>query len=140
MRFAVSAHIDAEPEAVWAVLTDLQRWPQWTESVARVERLDDGPFAVGSTARVEQPRLRPMVWRVTEFDPGWSFTWTATSGGVITLGGHRLTPLPEGGARLDLSIHQSGLLAPLVGLLAGSTTRRYIVMKAAGLKRHCERR
>lgn len=140
MRFAVTTDIGATPETVWAVLTDVERWPEWNGSVRRTQRLDDGPFGVGSTVRMEQPRLRTAVWRVIELDPLRSFTWTAASGGVTSVGGHRLTPLGDDAVRVDLTMEQTGLLAPLVGLLASSTIRRYLRMEADGLKRHSERR
>lgn len=138
MRFAASVDIDATPELVWQVLTDVERWPEWTETMRRVERLDSGPFALGSTVRIEQPRLRPAIWLVTELTPGSSFSWTSTSGGVTTVAGHRLVAAGPDRVRVELTIAQRGVLAPLVGLLAGPTIRRYLRTEAAGLKRRCE--
>lgn len=48
MQFEISMDIAAAPETVWAVLTGVERWPQWIASTTRVQRLDDGPFKVGS--------------------------------------------------------------------------------------------
>ncbi|HEX5543098.1 MAG TPA: SRPBCC family protein [Micromonospora sp.] len=137
MRLEVSTEIAAPPEQVWAVLSDVERMPEWTASMTRVRRLDEGPLAVGSTVRVEQPRLRPATWRVTQYDPGRSFTWQSTSGGVTTVASHELVSHGDA-VRVTLIVQQTGLLAALVGLLAGSLTRRYIVMEAEGLKRRCE--
>ena len=41
--------IDARPEGVWAILTDIDRWPEWQPGVSRA-RLE-GPLALGSVFR-----------------------------------------------------------------------------------------
>jgi uncharacterized protein YndB with AHSA1/START domain len=138
MRYEIEVPVDASPEAVWAVLADVERWPEWTPSMTLVRRLQDGPFGVGSTVRVRQPRLPQAVYTVTEHDPGQAFTWTATSPGVTTVAGHHVVPREEGHSTVRLTLGQSGPLAPLVGLLAGRLARRYVTMEAEGLKRHCE--
>ncbi len=43
--------IDAPPEVVWRVMTDVERWPEWTLTAERIERLDEGDFRLGSRAR-----------------------------------------------------------------------------------------
>jgi uncharacterized membrane protein len=138
MRFMESVEIVAEPERIWAVLLDVEHWPEWTESVRTVERLDQGPLEVGSLTRLVQPRLRPSTWRVTELVAPQSFTWVSSGGGVTTVGGHRLTPLAAGRVGVELSIDQSGPLAPLVGLVGAALIRRYLRFEADGLKRRCE--
>jgi len=138
MRVSTSVEIGSAPERIWQVLTDVERWPEWTSSMRRVERLDDGPFGLGSTVRIEQPRLRPAVWLVTELTPETSFTWKSTTGGVTTAGEHRLTGEGDNRTRVELSIRHRGALAPLVGLLTWPITRRYLRSEAAGLKRRCE--
>jgi len=138
--YEVSVDIDATPGEVWNVLTNVERWPEWTSSMTRVERLDTGPLQVGSTARIEQPKLPSVVWRVTELEPERSFSWVASRGGVTMLAGHRITPWSDGsrGVGVTLSIRQTGPLAWLVGLLASGLTHRYVQTEANGLKRRCE--
>jgi uncharacterized protein YndB with AHSA1/START domain len=138
MDYVVSVDIEAPLEMVWAALTDIERWPQWTRSIERVERLDNGQFGAGSTARIKQPRMPVVVWRVTELEPERGFTWVAKSPGVTTVGGHRLTPAARGGVTVTLSLRQSGPLAWLVALFTSGMTRRYIQMEASGLKQHSE--
>ncbi|MEU7610932.1 SRPBCC family protein [Micromonospora sp. NPDC049204] len=138
MRFEATAEIVADAEQVWAVLVDVERWPEWTASVTRVERGEPEPLAVGATARLTQPKLRPAVWRVTELTEGREFTWVSDTPGVRTRGEHRLLPLPDGRTRVELAIDQSGPLAGLIGRLYGGLLRRYLRLEADGLKRRCE--
>ena len=48
MGFEISTAISSSAERVWAVLTDVERWPEWTPSITKITRLDSGPFAEGS--------------------------------------------------------------------------------------------
>lgn len=138
MRLTHQVEIDADPERVHAALVDVQQWPEWTASTRHAERLDDGPLAVGSTVKLDQPGLRQVVWRVVSLTPPEGFAWTSRVGGVTTVGDHRITPIGDHRVRVDLSVDQTGVLAPLVGLLYGRLTRRYMRLEAEGLKRRCE--
>lgn len=138
MRFVESVEIAADADRAWAVQTDVERWPEWTPTVSAARRLEPGPFTLGSSARLEQPRLRPAVWRVTEIDPPHVFVWESDSPGVHSRGEHRVVPLPDGRVRAELVMAQSGPLAGLVGLLLGRTIRGYLRQEADGLKRRCE--
>ena len=138
MEYTVSIDIHASPEIIWSELVDVERWPEWTRSMTRVDRLDSGPFGNGSRARVTQPKLMPLIWTVTDFEPGRSFTWTARAAGVTTSGEHRLSPGAGQSVTVTLGIRQSGWLAPIVALFASGLTRRYVTMEAQGLKQRCE--
>lgn len=129
--------IDASPDRVWAVMSDVERWHEWTASITSVERLDDGPVGVGSRARVRQPKLRPSVYEITSWTPGREFTWATRQPGVTGIARHVVEPV-DGGSRVTLSVEFSGLLATVVAWLAGGLTRRYMAMEAAGLKARAE--
>ena len=133
--------IDAAPERVWDVMTDVARWPEWTETVTSATRLDEGPLRLGSRARLEQPKLPPTEYVVTELSPGRSFTWVATSPGVRTTARHEVEGLPAGGTRVRLGVEQAGPLGKVMGrLFFTGLTDRYLAAEAAGLKARSEGR
>ncbi len=138
VQYEVSDDIDAPIEQIWSVLTDVERMPEWTSSMTHARRLDQGPLAVGSTVRIKQPRLPAAVWRVRELTPMRSFSWTATSGGITTDARHALATGSGRTTTVTFTIRQSGLLAPLVGLLTAALTRRYVNAELQGLKSRSE--
>jgi uncharacterized membrane protein len=130
--FETTRHIESPAHPVWEVLFDVARWPEWTPTVERVERLDDGPFQVGSRAKVRQPRLPQAVWQVTEVVAGRRFTWEAEGPGMRTIARHEVTPSGTG-AEVTLSIEQSGPLGAVAALVWRRLTQRYIEIEAESL-------
>ncbi len=126
----------APADEVWACLVDVERWPTWTRSMRKVTLLGDGPLAVGSRVRIKQPRLVPVVWHVTELDPGRAFSWTSSTPGQTAVASHAVRPMGAGTSELALTFDQSGALSPFLGLALGGLTRRYVRMEAEGLARH----
>jgi hypothetical protein len=129
--------IEAPVERVWAVLVDIERWHEWTASVTRIERLEDRPLGLGSRVRMEQPKLRPAVWTVTEWRPDSGFVWEARAPGVRTIGGHHLAAI-DGGCEVTLDLRFDGGLGGVAGMLYGGLTERYVGFEAAGLKARAE--
>ena len=129
--------IAASRQQVWAVLVEVERWPERIPTVDAVVRLDAGPLALGSRTRLEQPRLPAGVWTVTELADGSSFTWESTSPGVTVTASHAVEPHPEG-SRLTLAVKVSGPLAPVGWLMTRALTRRYVETEGASLKAAAE--
>jgi uncharacterized protein YndB with AHSA1/START domain len=138
MQFETTVEIDAEPQAVWAAVIDVEQWPRWTDSMSEVRWLEDSTMRIGSRARVKQPGMPALTWAVTELDAGRAFDWQTSSLGVTTLGTHTVSPAADGRSTLTLGLRQSGALAGLVGAMMGARSRRYVEMEAAGLKRAAE--
>src|SRR5688572_11540350 len=80
--FSISVDIKASPERVWEVLSDGDRWHEWTPSVTSVELLDKS-MEVGSRAIIRQPELPPAKFTITALEPGKSFTWSSGIPGII---------------------------------------------------------
>ena len=129
--------IAAAPERVWAVVVDVERWPELIPTVDAVQRLDAGPLAVGSRTRLEQPKLPTAVWTVTELTDGSSYTWESKSSGVTVTATHVVEPHREG-SRLTLALTVSGLMSGIGWLMSRSVTTRYVEMEAASIKSAAE--
>lgn len=132
MRIQRDSAIDAAPDVVWGVISDVERWAEWTDSIESI-RLLDGKLRLGAQAEVVQPKLPKAVWTVTKFEPGRGFDWEARTTGLRTVGGHWVEP--EGsGSHAYLRVDQTGLLAPLFALLLRRLSESYVEMEIRGLK------
>jgi len=114
---SATTQIDAPPMAVWAVLTDLSRYPEWNP----LFREASGEVAVGEriTLRVVQPsngRLMTVKAKIVAADPGAELRWTSNLTGIMS-GEHSfvLTPL-DGGTWLAQTEIYGGLLAATVSV------------------------
>ena len=114
---SATTQIDAPPMAVWAVLTDLGRYPEWNP----LFREASGEVAVGSriTLRAVQPangRLMTVKAKIVAADPGAELRWASALPAIMS-GEHSfvLTPL-NGGTRLAQTEIYGGLLAATVSV------------------------
>jgi uncharacterized membrane protein len=133
----VTTAVGAPAEEVWRLFVDVERWPEMTKSYREVRRMDGGPLRVGSEAIVKQPRLPRARWRVTELEPGRSFTWQTGSGGLTTAGGHVVEANGQGSV-ITLTLRQHEPLARLVHALVGRRARRYLSMEMDGFRQTAE--
>jgi hypothetical protein len=114
---SATTQIDAPPMAVWAVLTDLSRYPEWNP----LFREASGEVAVGNriTLRTVQPangRLMTVKAKIAAADPGAELRWISALPGIMS-GEHSfvLTPL-DGGTWLAQTEIYGGLLAATVSV------------------------
>ena len=135
--FRTAIEIAAPPARVWSIISDVERWHEWTASITRIERLDSGPLRIGSRAIVRQPKLPQNRFEVTALEEGRGFTWESKNPGLRGLGHHWIEPTATG-CRATLGVDFRGPLAWPISRLYGTLTQRYIEMEAAGLKRRCE--
>jgi hypothetical protein len=113
---SATIQIDASPMTVWAILTDLNSYPDWNP----LFREASGQIAVGSriTLRAVHPangRLMTVKPKITVADPGAELRWTSSLPGIIS-GEHSFTlTQADGGTRLVQAETFRGLLVPFSG-------------------------
>ncbi len=130
--------IHATPDRVWTVLSDVERWPEWTASVSRVNLYTGRPIEVGSRAIVKQPRFPAAQWLVTDVEPGRGFVWVSIGPGLTVTARHEIEPIADG-CRVTLSLEYAGLIARLVLRFTRGISERYVALEAEGLKARAER-
>jgi hypothetical protein len=137
MKLEDQKQIEAPPTVVWSVTEDVERWPAWNEVFQAVQRLDDGPFEVGSVTRIKQPGLPETQWRVTALTSGESFTWEARANGIHMIATHELSTVGTGTSSI-LRIEMSGIVAVFLWPLLRSSVRKSLQREHACLKVKCE--
>ena len=117
------ARSTASPEAVFAVLADHERWPEWFPNVRHVEVLGQAE-GVGARRRVRIPGASVeevfIVW-----DPGvrWSFTGTRARPRFVQsiVEDCRLTAVEGGGTDISYTMYlePTPLFRPLLAIAKG---------------------
>ncbi|GAB2881780.1 SRPBCC family protein [Nocardioides pacificus] len=89
--------VDAPPERVWEVLSDLSRMPQWSSELVRMVALRPGGLRRGQWY-LGVNRRKLAVWPtrnvVAELEPGRVLAWDTTSSGARWI--WELTPEGDG--------------------------------------------
>jgi hypothetical protein len=132
-QFQRKEGIGASIHRVWSILADVERWPEWTASVTRIEELDSRQLRRGSRVCIHQPGLRPTVWVVTAWEPERRFVWEAAGLGITVIGSHVLNACEEG-CEVTFGLRFDGGLGGLMGLLKGRLAERYMRFEAEGLR------
>jgi len=108
--------IDAPPLDVWAVLTDLSRYPEWNP----LFREASGEIAVGQRIKLRSAhpangRMMTVKPKIVTAEAGVELRWAASLPGIIS-GEHSFALTPAGGGtRVVQSESFRGLLVPLSG-------------------------
>jgi uncharacterized membrane protein len=133
-----SIEIDAPAQLVWEVFSDVERWPEWTPSVTSLVGRDGTKLAVGKRFSIKQPGLSKLVWRVTDIDPGLSWTWVQRAPGAFASARHDVIAQPDGRTLVRQQLDQRGVLGSLVARLMVNKTKRFLQLEAEGLKSRSE--
>lgn len=85
VEVCTSVSISRPRQAVWEVLADVQRQPEWMRDALSIEMLTDGPMQVGSRMKVPTKIgvfRTTDIMEVTVFEP--PVRWTVVHRGVVT--------------------------------------------------------
>lgn len=142
--FAASVEIDAPPEVVWDVLTDLDRYPEWNPFTVEVR----STFRVGDPIdmRVCMSRLgihvrqRESIREVQQRERIRYGMTTVARWLLHAERDQRITPLPGGRTRYVTEDTIGGALAPLVFAIFGASLEDGFASMARGLAEEAERR
>lgn len=140
---SVERTLAASPEEVFAVIDDLDRYPEWNPFTPKV--ITTKRIGAPVELHVNMPGKGSMVMkeRMTRYEPGRRIAWGVSWGFGVALDCDRVQevfPLPGGGTRYHCYETFRGLLAPLVVLLYGSATERGFSACADALVARVERR
>ncbi|MER5786698.1 SRPBCC family protein [Streptomyces mobaraensis] len=107
----------AAPEAVWAVLRDVDNWALWDTSMEAVSLL--GSFEVGSRVSMTPTGQEPIVSVITEIEENVRYADETEFGGMVLRFSHTLSPLADGGTavahRLEISGPDADTAGPELG-------------------------
>jgi hypothetical protein len=137
MSCTITCRIGANPDRIWALLTDAGGFPRWNTTVTSI----GGTIAPGQTLELKVPTAptRTFKPKVTAFEPGKSMVWSDGMApmfkGVRT---YELAPAPGGSTDFTMTEVFSGLMLPMI---KGSLPDFAPVFEtyAADLKREAER-
>lgn len=137
--YRTSVLIDASPQVVWQLLSNVVAWPRWLPTVTSVEALDGPELLPQRRFRVVQPGLRPTTWSVSQLEANRRFEWRTASFGMSMRADHTVDRITPTRTSVLLRFEFRGVAGRVLGLLFGFTTRRYIEREAAALKSAAER-
>jgi uncharacterized membrane protein len=136
-KYSTSITINANPEAVWKVLSDVAHWHEWTPTVTKVEVLNTPELKLGNRYKVIQPKLQPAEWIVTELTTS-NFTWESKAPGMHMVAEHFVKSINANQAEVTLTFAFNGWLGNFIGKLYGKMTPEYIQTEAQSLKKNVE--
>ncbi len=118
--------VEASAPAVWDVLVDLDRWPEWGPSVTGVD-LDGGSrrLGPGATGTVRTPLGVALPFRITEWHDGVAWGWRVAH---VPATLHRVEPTDAHRCRVGMAVPA---WAPAYLVVVGAALPRIARLAAA---------
>ena len=132
--------IDAPPEHVFTILTDVERWTDWDPVVKTVKAHAGRSLQVGDRF-FQDPAGYECEALVLDVVPGRAVRWRGTApdgGGIVGVHSYRLVPLEGGGTRVINREEFSKWYLRLVGWASDFGVGGQFERTLAALKQHAE--
>lgn len=126
--------IQAPPDEVWSVLTDIEHWPEWQAGVSTAAL--EGELAAGATFRWKANGLG-ITSTIQNLEPGRCIGWTGDSLGMQAIHHFRLEP-QNGGTRVTTEESISGWLARILKLFDPNYLDKSLAGSLQALKARAE--
>ena len=112
--YKVTRHINADIDAVWALLTDTSKWQDWNPTIVSI----DGAIVEGQKVKLVStvnPK-RAFNLSVTKVDSPREMVWSDGMPLGLFKGErtYRLTPQADGSTEFFMEEAYTGLMAPLI--------------------------
>jgi uncharacterized protein YndB with AHSA1/START domain len=133
----ITVDVNAPVSRVWETVVDIERWPEWTATVARATIRGGGPLGLDSRVKVFRPKFPSAVWRVTAFEPDKFLELRTGYPGMRVVASRVLVPRGIG-CTLTLSLAFTGWFSGWVRRRTRERSSRYLATVAAAIKRRCE--
>jgi len=128
--------IQAPPEKVWRILSELEKWPSWNKSVSMIRV--NGPLETGTSFEWTTGGSR-IISRLKEVDPPRKIAWSGRMLGIRAIHVWELKAEGEG-TRVRTEESFDGIVATLLRGLMKKTLAKALAQGTASLKAAAESR
>jgi hypothetical protein len=133
----VVVEIEADPQTVWDVLADLERWPDWNPDIRELSL--NGPLTPGTKFFWRAGRSR-ITSQLLSVDPPSEIGWRGRTFGIDAIDVFRLEPTLRGGTLVSEEESWSGLPARLFRKRLRRLLQDSLAKGLRSLKTEAERR
>jgi uncharacterized protein YndB with AHSA1/START domain len=128
--------IQATPEQVWAVLTDVNRWPEWNTKITRASLKTTASLGSTFDWKVNGARIHSTLHTV---QANRLFGWSGTTFGGSAIHNWRLEPTADGGTVVHVEESMQGWLVGLFKQKMNRDLKQDMAAWLEALKRESEK-
>lgn len=129
-----SALVARPPEAVYALVADVRSYPQFVPGCAGAEVLEEHDDVVVARLKVQKGPLATHLATRNRMEPPHAIHLELVEGPLTALTGcWRLTPVGEGGCRIELRLEyafanalKAAIFEPLIEATAGAMVQAFV--------------
>lgn len=113
----------AAPEAVWNVVRDFDKWPDWNPGYRKAHLEGDCIPGTPGTVTLANGMRRPFT--LVEANPPTSLVIGGSGAGITQRFRHTIEPLPNGGSKVSMAATMDGPMTPIFSRIFGRIIAGY---------------